>query len=259
MQPFLVTGGTGKLGRAVVQRLDDGHREIRVLSRRAQPPGAATSYRHMVGDLRTGDGLDAAVRGVGAIVHCATTYGKGDVTAARNLIDAALRSGSNPHLVYISIVGVDVIPVPYYRDKLAAERMIADSGLPWTVQRTTQFHDLVATFFAWQRRLPLTLTLQRFRFQPVDVRDVADRLAGLAMGDPAGRAPDIGGPQVRDMRDLATAYNQAHGLRRRVVPLRVPGRIARGFADGANLVPHNGVGTFTFDDFLVGQRKDNGG
>jgi uncharacterized protein YbjT (DUF2867 family) len=258
MQPFLVTGGTGKLGRAVVQRLDDGHREIRVLSRQAQPPGAPTEYRHVVGDLRTGQGLDAAVRGVGAIVHCATTYGKGDITATRNLIDAALRRGSTPHLVYISIVGVDVIPVPYYRDKLAAEQMIADSGLPWTVQRTTQFHDLVASFFAWQRRFPLTLTLQRFRFQPIDVRDVADRLADLAVSDPAGRAPDIGGPQVRDMRDLATDYDKAHGLRRRVVSLRVPGRIARGFTEGANLVPHNVVGTFTFDDFLIEQRKDHG-
>ncbi|GAA3396725.1 SDR family oxidoreductase [Streptomyces roseoviridis] len=258
MQPFLVTGGTGKLGRAVVRRLHDGHREIRVLSRRAQPPGTPASHRRVVGDLRTGQGLDAALRGVGTVVHCATTYGKEDITTTRNLIDAALRSGSDPHLVYVSVVGVDVIPVPYYRHKLEAERMIARSGLPWTVQRATQFHDLVASFFAWQRWSPLTLTLQRFRFQPIDVRDVADRLARLAVGDPAGRAPDIGGPRVRTMRELATAHNKAHGLRRRVVSLRVPGRIARGFTEGANLAPHHAIGTVTFDDFLVEQRKDNG-
>ncbi|MFE6226301.1 SDR family oxidoreductase [Streptomyces sp. NPDC057854] len=250
-----MTGGTGRLGRAVVRRLGDGGREVRVLSRRERPSGPAAAYRHVVGDLRTGRGLDDAVRGVGAVVHCATTYGRGDVAATRNLIDAALRSGSRPHLVYVSIVGVDVIPVPYYRDKLAAERMIADCGLPWTVQRATQFHDLVAAFFAWQRRLPLTLALRRFRFQPIDVRDVADRLAGLALSEPAGRAPDIGGPQVCDMRDLAAAYNRAHGLRRRVVSLPVPGRIARAFAGGANLVPHHAVGTLTFGDFLAGRRE----
>jgi uncharacterized protein YbjT (DUF2867 family) len=293
MQSFLVTGGTGTLGRAVVRRLGEtageaaGEREIRVLSRRPQPPGdssrlpgappkpsgpgsalpapASTSYRHLVGDLRTGEGLDAAVRGVRAIVHCATTNGKDDVLATRNLIDAARRAGSGPHLVCISVVGCDVIPLAYYRAKLMAERLIMDSGLPWSVQRATQFHDLVASTFAYQRWLPVTLVLKGFRFQPVDVRDVAERLADLAVGEPAGRVPDFGGPQVRDMRELAATYDKAYGRRRRIVSLRMPGGIARGFASGANLVPRGSlglapqadpapqgsVGTRTFDDFVA--------
>lgn len=257
MESFLVTGGTGKLGRAVVRRLHGGEREIRVLSRRAGPPGVQAPYRRMVGDLRTGRGLEAAVEGVGAIVHCATTNGRGDITAARNLVNAALSIGNSPHLVYVSIVGVDVIPVPYYRAKLAAEQVIADSGLAWTVQRTTQFHDLLAGLFAWQRRMPLTLTLKGFRFQPIDTRDVAVRLADLAAGTPAGRAPDIGGPHVGSMRELAEAYNEAHGRRRRVVTLRVPGSIARGFTAGGNLVPQNRFGTIAFEDFVAERIKEN--
>ena len=279
MQSFLVTGGTGTLGRAVVRRLGEERegREVRVLSRRPPSSGqassqsdpASTSYRHLVGDLRAGEGLDAAVRGVRAIVHCATTNGKDDVLATRNLIDAARRAGSSPHLVYISIVGIDVIPLAYYRAKRMAEQLIMDSGLPWSVQRATQFHDLVASVFAYQRWLPVTLVIKGFRFQPVDVRDVAERLAGLAVGEPAGRVPDIGGPQVCDMRELAATYNNAtynnatynktyntgcktgDGRRRRIVSLRVPGGIARGFASGANLAPQGGVGTFTFEDFVA--------
>ncbi|MFF0742803.1 SDR family oxidoreductase [Streptomyces sp. NPDC004111] len=267
----------------------DGEREIRVLSRRPLPSGVSASrlgsgtsgtsgapdpsagrpsganeppvglpgtpYRHLVGDLLNGDGVDAAVRGVRAIVHCASMNGKDDVLATRNLIDAVRRSGGRPHLVYISIVGIDAIPLPYYRAKLAAERLVMESGLPWSILRATQFHDLLATVFAYQRWLPVTLAVKGFRFQPVDVRDVAARLAGLALGEPAGKVPDMGGPQVRDIRDLAATYDRAYGRRRRVVCLRVPGGIARGFASGANLVPDHRVGTTTFDDFVARERE----
>jgi uncharacterized protein YbjT (DUF2867 family) len=204
----------------------------------------------VVGDLRTGRGLKAALTGAGVIVHCATTNGRGDVTAARNLVEAALRAG-RPHLVYVSIVGVDTIPLPYYRAKLAAERVVAESGLPWTVQRATQFHDLLADVFAWQRRMPLTLAFDRFAFEPIDSRDVAARLAELATGRSAGRAPDIGGPQVSSMGGLARTYADVYGRHRRIVPLRIPGGTARGFAEGGNLVPRNRFGTIRFEDFLT--------
>ena len=90
------------------------------------------------------------------IVHCATTLGKGDIQAARHLIDAARQAG-RPHLVYISIVGVDRVPVGYYKSKLEAERLVEDSGLPWTVLRATQFHQLILRGCDLLARLPVLL------------------------------------------------------------------------------------------------------
>ncbi|MDT5299144.1 MAG: hypothetical protein QOG79_2386 [Mycobacterium sp.] len=202
MQSVLVTGGTGRLGRAVVDRLDNLGCEVKVLTRRGPGPGAAMAAQPVVGDLRTAEGLDDAVSGASVIVHCATTYGKGDVAAVRHLIEASGRAGGEPHLIVVSIVGADAIPVAYYRAKVAAERMVSASELPWTIQRATQFHDLVASFFSRQRLMPFMLTLNGFRFQPIDVGEVADRLTDLARGAPTGRAPDIGGPQARTMQDL---------------------------------------------------------
>src|ERR1700733_10694135 len=69
--PVLVTGGTGRLGRSVVDRLVDAGLEVRVLARRqrdTQPP-----VTFFAGDLRRGEGIDPAVRGAGVIIHCATT------------------------------------------------------------------------------------------------------------------------------------------------------------------------------------------
>lgn len=247
--PVLVTGGTGRLGRPLVERLLRDGAGVRVLSRRPRPPGDDRPYEWARADLGNGEGLPAAVRGAGTIVHCATD-GRTDVRQTRRLIQEAHRSGRAPRLVYISIVGVGRIPFFSYRQKLAAERLLESSGLPWTVLRATQFHDLVAGMTLAQRRLPAVFTLRGLRFQPVEVTEVADRLARLAQGPPAGRVPDMGGPQVRAAPELAEVTMRAAGRRRPVVPLPLPGRTAAAFREGHNLCPQHAVGTGTFEAYL---------
>ncbi|RRO14848.1 NAD-dependent epimerase/dehydratase family protein [Saccharopolyspora rhizosphaerae] len=241
---ILVTGGTGTLGSALVPRLRAADDTVAVLSRR---PGDG----RVVGDLRTRRGVADAVAGVEVIVHCATTGSGQDVTATRNLVELARRVG-RPHLVYISIVGIDRIPLAYYRTKLEAERLVIGSGLPWTILRTTQFHDLIAKITSVQRRSPVVAALSGVRFQPISVQDVAERLAELAAAEHAGRVPDMGGPQVRGHEDLTRAYLRAADLRRAVVRLRPPGALFRALRSGANLVPDRAVGRGTFEDFLSG-------
>jgi uncharacterized protein YbjT (DUF2867 family) len=253
--PILVAGGTGTLGRVVVRRLLDDDRPVRVLSRRPRPAGDTRPYEWATGDLRTGAGIDSAVAGTSVVIHCATTRGRGDVETTRRLIEAAKAQpgpqAERPHLVYISIVGIDRIPYFYFRAKLAAERLIEGSGLPWTVLRTTQFHDLIAMITEVQRRLPVCVSLAGTRFQPIEVREVADRLVELATGEPAGRVPDMAGPEIRTHTDLARSYLQSVGRRRRVLPLWLPGGMFRKLRQGANLAPDRAVGRITFEDFLA--------
>lgn len=242
----LVTGGTGRLGREVVARLAAAGDPPRVLTRR--PPGVPWPDV-AVGDLRTGVGVAAAVAGVRTVVHCATTNGRGDVAAARTLV-AAARAGA-PHLVYVSIVGVEDVPLPYYRAKLAAERVIAGSGLPYTILRTTQFHPMVGWMCRLQRWLP-AVVLPAMPIQPVDVGEVADRVVELAAGAPAGRVPDLGGPEVRELTDLARAWLRASGRRRPVFGLRVPGATMAAYRAGGHLAPDRALGTVTFERYLAG-------
>ena len=150
--PVLVTGGTGRLGRHVVQRLHDAQCEVRVLTRRSREPADGVEF--VVGDLATGEGVAAAVDGPVAIVHCATSN-RGDVGTTQNLVRAASRAGA-PHLVYVSIVGIDRISSwKYPKAKLKAERVVADSGLPWTTLRVTQFYDYILTGLQKLARLPV--------------------------------------------------------------------------------------------------------
>jgi len=184
---------------------------------------------------------------------------KGDDEAARNLAEAAARAGAQ-HLVYISVVGADRIPVVsgadramfgYFGFKLAAERAIADSGVPWTTLRATQFHDLSLTVAEQMARLPVIPVPAGVRFQPVDTGEVAARLVELALGAPAGLVPDIAGPQVHTMAGLLREYLRARGKRRLLVPVWLPGKAARAVRAGANLAPDRAVGHRTWEDFLA--------
>lgn len=242
MTTILVTGGTCVLGRPLTERLRaDGH-EVRVLSRHAQP--------YAVDLVAGGSGLDAAVAGVDTIVHCASSPRGGDEQAAANLI-AAARRASVDHLVYISIVGVDRVPFGYYRTKLAVERLVEESGLGWTVLRATQFHDLLVMLFQILSKPPVMLLPAGVSDQPVAVAEVADRLADLAVGAPAGRVDDMGGPEVLTFPELARAYLTATGRRRPLVNVPLFGKAYRAFRAGGHLTPERAVGKGTFGEHLA--------
>ncbi len=238
---ILVAGGTGTLGRVVVQNLVAAGADVRVLSRGRRPHDPADRVRYVVGDVTTGAGLPEAFDGVETVVAC--------LDPVDRLVQAALAAG-RPHLIYISIVGIDRVPFGYYQRKLADEKLIAASGLPGTVLRATQFHDLVVAALRVLAFSPVLVVPRGWSFQPIDVRDVAARLAELALGEPAGRVPDMGGPQVLGVAELARRYLAAAGKRRPVLSVPLPGRVARAYRSGGHLAPDRAVGTITFDRYL---------
>lgn len=253
---ILVTGGTGTLGRHLVPRLLDQGYEVRVLSRRSQDPADGIEY--VTGDLIEDEGLEAAVEGAGIAVHCAGNA-KGDDVATRNLVRAASQVDMS-HLVFISVVGADRIPVTsrtdramfgYFASKRAAEGILAESGLPWTTLRAAQFHELQLQAVQQMAKLPVIPVPSGFRFQPVRAAEVAVRLVELAAGPPAGLVPDLAGPEVHTMADLVRGYLRAQRKHRLLVPVRVPGNAARAIRAGANLAPDRAVGQQTWEDFLA--------
>ena len=252
--PILVTGGTGTLGRLVAQRLRDAGASVTVLSRRPRETAGAIRYR--VGDLSTGEGIEAAARGAEVIVHCAGS-GKGDEQKTRTLVSAATDAR---HIVLISVVGADQVPQAsvvdralfgYFGMKLATERVVEQSGTGWTTLRATQFHDLILTVARALAKLPVIPAPTGSRFQPVGVTEVAERMAGLALGEPSGLVPDLAGPKIYTVAELVKSYLGAVGKRRQLVPVHLPGQAARAIRAGANLAPDRAVGKQTWEEFLA--------
>lgn len=146
---------------------------------------------------------------------------------------------------------MDRNPFFYYRIKLDADRVVARSGVPWTILRATQFHDLILAIAGTLSRAPLVAPIPKdFLFQPIDAGEVADRLAELALSGPGGRVPDAGGPEVGTLADLTRAYLRFTGSTKKILELPLPGKAARAFREGAQVVPRSAWGALTREEFL---------
>ena len=243
MSVVLVTGGTGVLGSRLVPLLRERGHDVRVLSRRA---GAGTH----VGDLSTGEGVADATGGAELVVHAASDSrrrGRADLQQTERLLAASIGAR---HLLYISIVGIDRIPYGYYRNKLACEAAIAASPIPHTIFRATQFHELLAGGLSKVQRLPLAPLPLDWRFQSVAAAEVAERVAELLDGEPRGRAPDFGGPEVLTAREILGVWRERRGRPRAAVNLRVPGRFSRGLREGLNTCPDHADGRQSWAEFV---------
>lgn len=277
---ILVTGGTGVLGQAVVaELLARGHR-VSVLTRRpdlrpeevtgeasvrpeeraAAPTLGTASWRVVTADLRDADGTGAgadrlreAVETAEAVVHCASDprrHMRVDVEGTRGLLRLVEEAGP-AHLVYVSIVGCDRLPYGYYRSKTLAELSIAQSGVPWTVLRTTRFHDLVLSIAELLTRSPVVPVPRGIADQPVSVLDVAPRVADLVGSGPAGRVPDLGGPEVLPVEQILRLVARALGRERRFVGVPTVGKLMRGLQAGHHLAPERATGARTFEEHVT--------
>lgn len=249
---ILLTGATGTLGTALRRTLRDDDRDVRAASR--SPPIDGDDGDWVAMDLTDGTGVREAVENVDVVVHAATAP-RGDTEAVdvrgtERLLEAAVDAGIS-NFVYVSIVGVDEIPLSYYERKFEAERAVEASAVPSTIVRATQFHSFIADILGTISRLPVWPLPTGFRLQPIDVREAADAIADHATAEPAGRVPDVGGPEVRTGRDLAAIYRDARGLRRPIVRLPLPGKAAAAFRAGDGICPDRTVGTVTWAEWVT--------
>ena len=245
--PILVTGGTGTLGRLVVPLLREADCKIRILSRHGHSPEDGLEY--VTGDLLKGEGIEPAVDGAEIIVHLAGGP-KGDEIATANLMRVAAQAGVR-HVVLISVVGADRVPIGYFRSKLGSERVVRYSGVPWTTLRAAQFHDLVLKVAEAMAKLPVIPVPSGIRFQPIEAAEVAARMAELALGEPSGLVEDVAGPRIYQASQLIRGYLRTAGTRRPMVPMPLPGKGGRALREGANLAPGRAVGRRTWEEFLA--------
>jgi uncharacterized protein YbjT (DUF2867 family) len=200
-------------------------------------------------DLVTGAGLREAIEGADTVVSLASNPSSPetvDVQGTRRVIEAI----AGQHLVYLSIVGVDRHPLPYYRAKLEAERIISSSGVAHTVIRATQFHDFVEWRLAGWCHRRIALVPAGYVYQPVAKEEVAAELARISVSSPTGTAPDFAGPEVLTIDALARGYMTARGRETPLARYPKPGAVAAGYRSGLHTNPSRAVGITTWADYL---------
>ncbi|WP_448320048.1 SDR family oxidoreductase [Streptomyces sp. CO7] len=207
-----VAGATGNIGALTVAALEEaGHEVVRI-------------SRSLGVDLTTGEGLDAALTGVEAVVD-ATNGPAADRdeavaffgTCTRNLLAAEARAGVRHH-VLLSIACLHRVEGnAHYAGKREQERLVSEGLVPWTIVPATQFHDFAEMVTGWTEQDGVA-TVAPLLLRPIAPQDVADILAEIATGAPQGQYRDVAGPDPQDLVDMARRTHQARGRAVRLVP-----------------------------------------
>jgi len=207
---IVVIGGTGLIGSKAVAILRRGGDEV-----------VAASPQSGINTI-TGEGLGEAMAGAQVAIDLANSPSFEDKavleffeTAGRNLLAAEVAAGVRHH-VALSIVAIDRTDNGYFRAKIAQERLIVASGIPYTIIRSTQFLEFLGGVAASSAdgnivRLPPIL------FQPIAADDVASIVAEVALAVPRNGIVEIAGPERAPFNEIVARYLKAVGDRREVV------------------------------------------
>ena len=259
MKQILVTGGTGTLGKTVVQRLLNLGFQPTILSTRKNPD-VPTGTRLLTADLTKRESLEDVIKGVDIIIHCASNPKNSeevDVKGTRNLLEA-LHKTSFTHLIYLSIVGIDKSTYPYYVNKLRVEKMIQESKIPWSILRVTQFHDFVLNRIinSSENKPNATFKIPKgLKFQPIDVEDVTKNIIQLVISGPANSTSILGGPEILSIEEMTHIYLRETGKADTIEEVFVENDFYNIFRSGINLRPEYSVGVIKWRKFLKNNFK----
>ncbi|WP_312521065.1 SDR family oxidoreductase, partial [Stutzerimonas nitrititolerans] len=208
---IVVVGGSGLIGSNVVHRLRrDGHETV------AASPGSGVN-------TITGEGLARALEGAQVVIDVANSpsFEDGAVlkffeTSSRNLLAAEAQAGVEHHLA-LSVVGTDRLPQSgYFRAKVAQEKLIQASRIPYTILRATQFFEFVGSIVEAASERD-GIRLSPALIQPIAADDVAAALADLAVGTPLNGVVEIAGPDRFPLDELARKFLAARADSRQVI------------------------------------------
>lgn len=216
---IVVLGGTGQMGKLVVELAKAGGHEV------------VAAARSTGVDISSGAGLDEAFAGADVVVDASdhvTNSAKKAIdffeTAARNIAAAETRAGVKHH-VLLSIVNCDdpqLKSFGYYQGKAAQERAVEASGIPFTILRSTQWFEFGEKTIALFGLGPVAM-VPRMRSQPIAAKTVAEALVTCAQNGPTGRAPDLAGPEVLEIPAMTREILKYRGRRKWLIPISMPG------------------------------------
>jgi len=241
---IVVIGGTGLIGSKTVAILRQRGHDV-----------LAASPQNGVNTI-TGEGLKAALAGAQVVIDLANSPSFEDKavmeffeTSGRNLFPEETAAGVRNH-VALSIVGIDRTDNGYFRAKAAQEKLIRNSGIPYTIVRSAQFMEFLRGI-ADSAADGKTVKLPPVMFQPIAADDVAANVAEVALAPPRNGIVEIAGPERAPFNEVVACYLKAIGDPRPVVS-EPNARYWGGRVEELSLVPvgETRLGRISLDEWL---------
>ncbi len=243
---IVVIGGTGLIGSKTAAILRQGGDEV-----------VAAAPNTGVNTI-TGEGLKEAMAGAQVVIDLANSPSFEDKavleffeTSGRNLLAAEAAAGGVRHHVALSIVGIDRSDNGYFRAKVAQEKLIKASGIPYTIIRSTQFLEFLGGIADSCADGNMIRIPSRGLFQPIASDDVAAIVADVALAAPRNGIVEIAGPERAPFNEIVARYLKAVGDPRKVVS-DPEARYWGGRVEQYSLVPlgEARLGRIGFDEWL---------
>lgn len=250
----LITGATGQLGLDLLKQLKNTDYQVKITSRRK--PENINPFEWVYSDFLTGEGLEDAIIDVDVIIHAATSPMKDsnivDVVGFGHFLDM---SQHIKHFIYPSIVGIEDIPLKYYKYKYQAEELLKNSTVPHTIIRATQFHSFIENLLLSKPLFKRYIVPGNIKFQTVDASEYATHLIQLIGDVPKGKTDDFGGPEILTLREMAEIKIKVNNELNKVANLSFPGKLYKAFLKGKNTNEHQKSGKITFEEYLRNKWK----
>jgi uncharacterized protein YbjT (DUF2867 family) len=242
---IVIIGGTGLIGSKTALRLRDKGHEVLAVS----PSTGVNTI--------TGEGLAEALAGAEVVIDLANAPSWEDKavldffeTSGRNLLAAEIKAGVKYHIA-LSIVGTERLPDNgYFRAKLAQEKLIKESPIPYTIVHSTQFFEFLKGI-ADEATTGTITRLSPAAFQPIASDDVADTMADVALGKPLNGTIEIAGPERAPMNAIIARYLKAADDPR-TVEADAHARYFGSELNDQSIVPGDGarIGKIGFEDWF---------
>lgn len=260
---ILITGGTGVLGTVLAQELKSQNADFVLASRHLSKTqsyakdvvqeAAKTNWRKL--DLVKNEGVKQALEGIHTAVHLASGFGKvhgqaEDIVAIKNLIDAAQKIDLQ-HLIFISIVGVDKVPLAYYQTKYQVEQYIKQQKVPFTILRVTQFHNFIEAQIQQMVRLPIGFVPKKLKSQPIQLEAAAKEITKLIKAGVQNEVLNIGGKEVLDFGTFAKTLLHYTKKSKPIVNVPIIGKFMHALAEGNLTCKEVSLKSCTWEEYLV--------
>lgn len=244
---MLITGSGGWLGKELTKILEERNVPYKGTSRNPK-------YDDQVKvDLNSGDGLDEALKDSHTIIHLASGGAKeGEIPDSETTLTLLehCRNFTIRHFMYVSIVGIDKIDFPYYKEKLKCEELVKESGLPYTILRATQFHDFAEVLLDRYVKRPFGFLMKNMKFQSIETAAVARKLLEISQAEPINDTINQGGPEILRAGAMAKSLFAARKEKSFIVGLPALGSLPVALKKAYNTCNESDKTSITWVEYL---------